>query len=113
MEKRFLSVLFTAVLVAGGCSSTFVVSKDGKGYHFGSNTQTLYTMLCESGDLQKVLSDTQLARELRDDLYRYNCSPERSGEKIKQIYVSMTPEQRKDLRSAFRKNGYDINLMPC
>jgi len=27
--------------------------------------------------------------------------------------VHLTPEQRKDLRLAFRKQGYDINYYPC
>ena len=101
------------VLASAACSSTFLVSKDGKGYFLGSKTNEIYKMLCESGDLKKVLSDTRLDEGLKDDLYKYNCSPERSKEKVKQIYTSMTPEQRKDLRTAFTKNGYDINYMPC
>jgi hypothetical protein len=29
------------------------------------------------------------------------------------LYSDLTPEQRKDLRLAFRKQGYDINYYPC
>jgi hypothetical protein len=50
---------------------------------------------------------------MKDQLYRYNCSSDRSPDRIRQIYSSLTREQRKDLRQAFRENGYDINAMPC
>ncbi|HET6516505.1 MAG TPA: hypothetical protein VFG09_15235 [Thermodesulfovibrionales bacterium] len=105
------TVLFALILAA--CTSTFLVSKDGKGYFLGSKTNDYYKMLCESGDLKKVLRDTHFDQTLQDDLYKYNCSPERSGEKVRQIYASMSSEQRRDLRRAFTKNGYDINYMPC
>ncbi len=112
MKKYFL-VIVAAAIIAGGCSSTFLVSKDGKGYFFGSKSEAIYRMLCESGDLSKVLADVNLPKEMKDDLYRYNCSSERSGEKVKQIFASMNHDQRKDLRAAFKNNGYDINYLPC
>lgn len=106
-------VVLAAVLLLAACSSTFVVSKDGKGYFLGSRSADLYRMLCESGDLKRVLADTRLSEELRGELYRYNCTAEKSGDKVRQIYAAMTSEQRKDLRTAFTRNGYDINYMPC
>lgn len=110
--KHWAAILASAV-IAAGCSSTFLVSKDGKGYFFGSKSEAIYKMLCESGDLARVLKEAELPQEMKDSLYRYNCTPEQSGEKIKQIYASMTHDQRKGLRSAFRNNGYDINYLPC
>jgi hypothetical protein len=98
----------------GACaSSTFIASKDGKGYYMGSGSNAAYRMFCESGDLQKILAGTQLSSETKDELYRSNCGPERSKDKVKQAYASITPAQRKDLRLAFRNNGYDINYLPC
>ncbi len=106
-----------AVLLAtalGACaSSTFVASKDGKGFYLGNSSDSAYRMFCESGDLQKILAGTQISAETKDELYQSNCGPERSKEKVKQIYASMTPAQRKELRLAFRNNGYDINYLPC
>lgn len=113
MKMVIYAFSFVIIIAALGCSSTFLVSKDGKGYFLGSRSDAIYRMLCESGDLKKVLSDTKLAQELKDDLYRYSCSMERSGDKIKKIYAAMSVEQRKDLRGAFTKNGYDINYLPC
>lgn len=113
MKKRYTAIL-AAVFMAVGCSSTFVASKDGKGYYLGSGSDAAYKMFCESGDLKKILSDTtRLPQSLQDELYRYNCGTERSNKKIKETYASMTPEQRKDLRQAFKVNGYDINAMRC
>jgi hypothetical protein len=106
-----LLVLFGLVLTAG-CTSTFLVTKDGEGYFFGGKRDKLYRMLCDSGDLKKILGDTGLAEDVKDNLYRYNCL-ERSGERIKEIYASLTVEGRKDLRRSFKRHGYDINYIPC
>lgn len=112
MNKHFL-MFVASVIIFAGCTSSFLVSKDGKGYFWGNDSKAMYRMLCESGDLRKILSGTKFLQELKDDIYRYNCSPERSGEKIKQIYASMSHEQRKELRNVFKDNGYDINYLPC
>ncbi len=108
------AIVLLAALFAEACSSTFLVTKDGKSYFFGSNKEGLYKMLCESGDLKSILADTQLSAKTKDDLYKYNCVPaEQSREKIAEIYTSITPEQRRDLRFAFQKHGYDINYLVC
>jgi hypothetical protein len=101
------------IFIISGCSSTFLVSKDGKGYFFGSKSDAIYRMLCDSGDLRKILKDaTKIKEDTKDAIYQANCV-NRSGEKVKEIYAAMTPEERKDLRNAFKLNGYDINYMPC
>lgn len=108
-----ISLLALSVLtLTAGCSSTFLVSKDGRGYFFGRDRDELYRMLCDSGDLKKILEDTNLLQDVKDNLYKYNCT-QRSGDKVKEIYASLTVEQRKDLRTAFKMNGYDINYLPC
>jgi hypothetical protein len=50
---------------------------------------------------------------MKDRLYRYNCGTDRSSSKVKQLHASLTPEQRKELRTSFKNNGYDINYIPC
>lgn len=114
--KRLIggTATFLAAFILGACASTFVASKDGKGYYLGSGSNAAYTMFCESGDLKKILGDASaIGQAMKEDLYRYNCGPERSHEKVKQLYAAMTAEQRKDLRLAFKRNGYDINIMRC
>jgi hexokinase len=114
MRKGLLTVMITATaLLAAACGSTFVASKDGRGYYLGSGSNAAYKMFCESGDLKKILSETQLPQEMKDSMFEYNCGVGQSKEKVKQLFASMTPEQRKDLRTAFKHNGYDINYIPC
>lgn len=115
MKRILLAMMVMATALSiGGCASTFVAVKDGKGYYLGSGSNAAYKMFCESGDLKKILSGTTtLAETMKHDLYRYNCDAERSNEKIKQVYASMSPDQRKDLRRSFKNNGYEINAMRC
>ncbi|MDH4161487.1 MAG: hypothetical protein OEW15_02195 [Nitrospirota bacterium] len=105
--------MIAALLGLVGCSSTFLASKDGKGYHIGSGSDAAFEMFCKSGDMARILNDTKLPQETRDRLFRATCAEERSGTKVKELYGTMSPEQRKDLRQAFRRNGYDINYLPC
>ena len=106
--------ILLAALFTGGCTDTFVVTKDGKSYFFGSKREGFQKMLCDSGDLKTILADTQLPSNIKDNLYKFNCAvAEQSKEKVKTIYISMTPEQRRDLRLTFQKHGYDINYMAC
>jgi hypothetical protein len=108
--KTWTFIAFACIaLVTGACSSEFMLNKNGRAYFLGSNSKAKYDMLCTSGDLEKVLAVTQLSKEMKDAFYHYNCSVERSSEKIKQIYASMTPEERKDIKHAFKENGYGIN----
>lgn len=114
MKIWFLISVAGLALLTGACSPTFLVSKAGSekpGRYLGSKTMS--AMLCESGDLAKVLEDTHFSKELKEEFYQYNCSAERSHDKVKQLYASMTSEQRKDIRSAFKKNGYSINSGSC
>ncbi len=113
MKTWFFISIVGMALIAGACTSTFLVSKGGHTYFLGSSSKTKYALLCASGDIAKILAATNLSKDMKDDLYKYNCSAERSGEKIKQIYATMTPVQRKDIRNAFKDNGYTINGAGC
>jgi len=103
-----------ASIALQACASTFVASKNGKGYYVGNSSNAAYRMFCESGDMQRILAaTTTIGQDRKNDLYSANCGPDRSNEKVGKIYASMTAEQRRDLRQAFKKNGYDINAMRC
>lgn len=110
--KRVLAVI---LLICGtsACTSTFLASKDGKGYFLGSTSDAAYQRFCASGDLLSVLADTVLPQDLRDGLFHATCSEERSGAAVKGLYGQMTADQRKDLRKSFKRHGYDINYLPC
>jgi len=111
--KAWFLIIAGMTFFAGGCTSTFMMVKNGTGYMLGSESNEVYRILCESGDLQKILLEAQLRQEAKDELYKYNCSPERSRDKVKQVYTAMVPAERKALRIAFKSNGYEINAMHC
>ena len=113
MRRYLYGSLLILGLTIGGCGSTFVVSKDGKGYYFGSDSQAALELFCGKGDLKKILSAVNLAESMKEDLYEANCGPGRSGQKVRELYASLTAPQRKELRTSFKENGYDINYIPC
>ncbi len=114
MKTWLLIGIAGMVLATGACTPLFMVTKgERRGYFLGSNSKTIYDMLCASGDLEKVLAATHLSKEMKDTFYKYNCSAERSSDKVKQLFSSMTPEQRKDIKMAFKENGYSINGGSC
>jgi hypothetical protein len=116
MKKGLLAItmLMAVSFFFQACASTFTAYKDGHGYFVGNGSDSAYKLFCESGDLKKILTDTtKLGQDMTDNLYRYICGIERSREKVKLVYATMTPEQRKDLRLAFKHNGYEINYLHC
>jgi hypothetical protein len=96
-------------LATGACTSMFMVGKGGTGGYLGCSSPAMYEMLCTSGDMEKVLATTHLSKDMKDAFYKHSCSEERSRGELKQLYASMTSEQRKDLKTAFKKNGYSVN----
>ncbi len=102
-------VLALASLFFISCAKTFLVTKDCNTYFFGSPDQTLYKMLCTSGDLQKVLADFAIPEDIRASLYEAQCT-DRSRDKLDSIYASLSHDQQDALKSAFRKHGYEINV---
>ena len=114
MKTWLIIVIVGMALITSACSSMFMVGKGEKrGVFLGSNSQAAYDMLCASGDLRKVLEATHLNGEMKDTIYQYSCSEERSSDKVKRIYASLTPEQKKDIMTAFKEQGFSINGGTC
>lgn len=57
MRRILLTGIIAAAAISLGCSSTFRISKEGKGYFWRSDSKAIHQMLCESGDLWKILAD--------------------------------------------------------
>lgn len=110
---KLLLVLGALLVLAACAGNRFIIYKDGKAYYFAGKQEGLYEMLCTSGDFRRVLENTKsISAQTRDDLYRYNCDGADAG-KVQALYTAMTVEQRKDLREAFKGQGYEINYFPC
>ncbi len=111
---RWLTICAAAAMLLWGCAdTTFIISKDGRAYYLGTKSKILHAMLCKSGDLERILSETSIPEHLKREFYLYNCSEEQSKEKVVAIYTFFTPEEKEELKSAFRQHGYDINYVPC
>lgn len=110
--RLFLAAL-TLVLCAACGPTTFIISKDSRAYYLGRKSESLHTMLCKSGDLEQILSETIMPDDLKKELYRFNCTEERSKEKVISLYLFLTPEEKEDFKSVFRRHGYTINYVPC
>ena len=105
-------LLFALMASAAGCVSTFTVSKYCTTYYFGSTQDGLHKMLCESGDLLKVLNDSGLPRETQDAFSRFQCV-DRSHDGVVKTYAVLSGEQKMKLLEAFKKQGYEINSKPA
>jgi hypothetical protein len=109
---RLITSIITLLVVVSGCTSNFLITKDGKSYFFGSRDEAIYKMLCASGDLSAILAGTKLPDQTKADIYKYNCTAP-SKDKLKETVSAMTPGQRRDLRLSFQVHGYDINRIDC
>ena len=76
-SKRILATgALIALLALQACASTFVASKDGKGYYVGSSSDAAYRMFCESGDLQRILAaTTTIGQDQKEELYGFQLRP--------------------------------------
>lgn len=110
---RLLVAGMALILFAGCGPTTFIISKGNRAYYLGRQSESLDTLLCKSGDLEHILSETIMPDDLKKELYRFNCTEERSKEKVISLYLFLTPEEKEDFKSVFRRYDYTINYVPC
>ncbi|HEY6873041.1 MAG TPA: hypothetical protein VI298_09990 [Geobacteraceae bacterium] len=100
----------SALLLLGGCSgNNFLVYKQGHHFFVTSSGKELRTVLCDSGDMKRVLLDAKLAAPLSQELNDSICGQEKVRDRVLAVLEKMTPEERSRLKMAFRMNDYDIN----
>lgn len=98
------------VLTAAGCSPRkFVVYKDGTSFHVTDDSARRKRLLCDSGDIDRVLADSALPVPMRDELKVCLCGGGKGRQRLEGILKGMTEGQYAALKEAFRKNGYEIN----
>lgn len=106
------AAIMVAALLMGGCSSNnFLVYKDAKHFYVTSNGPELKRVLCDSGDMDKIASDSKLPDAMQKDLKDGICSSNKVKDRLMASLDGMTKEQRAALKDAFRHNGYDINVI--
>lgn len=113
--RRITMILVVFVLFFYGCqSATFIVRKgeSTRAYYLGVESRFLHKTLCESGDFQSILMDTEMREPLKQKMYHYVCV-EPSREKVFSLYQFLTPEEKESLKRAFVLHDYDVNYVPC
>ena len=113
-HRGLLYIVLTSSIFMTGCApSTFIISKEGRAYYFGRESKSLHRMLCESGDLEKILAETSIAEDIKKDFYKYNCTEQHSEQKVISLYLFLSPGEKEELKSAFREYNYTVNFVPC
>lgn len=107
-----IGILAVLTALAAGCSSAnFLVYKDAKHFYVTSDGESLKKVLCESGDINRILNDSGLPEALQNDLREGICSSNKVKGRLMATLEDMTPEQRSSLKLAFQNNGYEINTI--
>lgn len=114
MKHLLAALAFIVLLASASCApSTFIVSNDYGAYYFGSESDNLKRMICDTGDLERVLRDAEIPEHLKTDFYGYVCSEKRSREKVISLYAFLSPEEKRSLKRAFSMRGYMVNHVAC
>lgn len=111
MRYPYLLLLLVPLALAGCSSGNFMVYKNAKHFYVTSTGPELKRILCESGDMDKIVVDSKLPPQLQKDLKEGICSSNKVKERLLTLLEGMTKEQRVALKHAFQNNGYDINVV--
>ncbi len=104
------TTIIAAAFMAGGCAShNFLVYKDGSNFFITQDLAVRQQLLCDSGDIDRVITDSGLSSSLQLRIKAAICSTTRAKKDMRQILEEMTYEQLNALKNAFRKAGYEIN----
>lgn len=111
MKKKWIcTALIVVVLMAGGCrSNNFMVYKDGSNFYITSDRPELKQILCYSGDIDRIMTVSNLPSSLQVELKDGICASGKATKHIVATLEGMTNGQISALKDAFRKNGYEIN----
>ena len=107
----YTAIVVLAMLVEGCGSNNFLVYKNAKHFYVTSTGPELKRVLCDSGDMDKIVSDSKLPDAMQKDLKDGICSSNKVKERLMASLDGMNKEQRAALKGAFRSNGYDINVV--
>ena len=108
---KYAAIVALTMLVGGCNSNNFLIYKDAKHFYVTSTGPELKRVLCDSGDMDKIVSDSKLPDAMQKDLKDGICTSNKVKERLMASLDGMTKEQRAALKGAFRSNGYDINVV--
>lgn len=111
MDRILACTAITAVaLMVGGCSSgNFMVYKNGRSFFVTDDSYELKLVLCDSGDIDSIVKDSELPDSLQKELKDGICASDKSKTALMNTLGKMSNEQRNALKDSFNRNGYEIN----
>ena len=102
--------MIVLALMAGGCgSNNFLVYRDGSNFYVTSNCAARQRLLCDSGDIGRIVAGAELPQSLQQRIKEAICGRGVTQADMHQILAEMTVEQLSSLKQSFRDNGYEIN----
>lgn len=103
-------VLTTLALMVSGCgSNNFMVYKDGRNFYVTSNCEARQKLLCDSGDIDRIVAGASLTHLLAEQIIEAMCTKGVSVHSLHDILAAMTDKQLSSLKQSFIENGYEIN----
>lgn len=107
----YAAIVVSAMLVGGCGSNNFLIYKNAKHFYVTSTGPELKRVLCDSGDMDMIVTDSKLPEAMQKELKDGICASNKVKERLMASLDGMTKEQRAALKGAFRSNGYDINVV--
>ena len=104
-----IAITILALLVGGCGSKNFLVYKDGSNFYLTSNCAARQRLLCDSGDIDRIVAGSALPQPLQRRIKEAICATGVTKPDMHQILAEMTDEQLSSLKQSFRGNGYEIN----
>lgn len=104
-----IAALLLAIMATGCASRNFIVYKDGRSFYLASDSPDRIRILCDSGDLDRIVKDSGLPSPLGAELKERVCVLRNPRKVIMDTLDRMTKKQHAALKTAFRENGYEIN----
>jgi len=104
------AVIIVLALMVSGCGTrTFMVYKDGNNFFITKDCAARHRLLCDSGDIDRVVASSGLPGPLPLQIKEAICSTDKSKNDMQDILEELTSEQLSSLKNAFRTLGYEIN----
>lgn len=104
------AAIMVLAFMASGCSTrTFMVYKDGNNFFITRDCAERHRLLCDSGDIDRVVDGSGLPDHLQLRIKEAICSTDRAKNDMQDILGELTDEQLSSLKNAFRTLGYEIN----
>lgn len=115
MIRRLATIILagSTLFMVAGCTNNILVTKHGERYFLATKQSGLKKLLCDSGDMTEILKEAQLGKPLEQRIYATICSEKVDKEKVLALLDDMTKEEREQLKVAFSRNGYDVNIVMC